>query len=459
LKHTNKFSVLLTNSPVVKRLPTIVESESRSLITNSAFLIATTLAGSCFGFLFWLAAAHCYTPEQVGVGAACISAVALLSALGEGGLSTALIRFAPGMGSRQVTFINSALIAAAACTLTLSGAFALGTPVWAPELGRLASSGSYLGLFLLTTMFFSLGQLLDNVFIAFQATQFMFVRNLVAAVMRLVFLLTVGRLLGGMGLWLAVGVAALVTLGISTLVFVPRVVGGYRMWPLFSWSLLRDKAGYALGNHFGGLLLSAPALIYPLIVVALLGAKATAYYYTSSMIAGILLIVPDAVSRSAFARSANRADRGNQTFWQTLRRTLIIMIPITVIFILSAPLVLRIFGEAYVAAGSALLSYLGISAVPNTIIVFVIVYHRIHRNTHSVVWISGLVAAICLLLSIGFAAKYGLVGIGIGWLAGQVLGVVIAVWTLRVDRATKFPVVDGRDENSEHAGDHAPDHA
>src|SRR5688500_137970 len=113
------------------------------LLSNSAFLIANTLAGSLFGFLFWVIVARTYTPAQVGVGAAYIAAIAFLTNLGEMGLGAAWIRFLPTMDERRGRFVNTSLMAAGASTLIVTLLFVIGIPIWSPELHVLLHSGSH----------------------------------------------------------------------------------------------------------------------------------------------------------------------------------------------------------------------------------------------------------------------------------------------------------------------------
>ncbi len=406
------------------------KSLNRSLLTNSAFLIGNTIAGSCFGFLFWLVAARSYTQAQVGLGAAYISALNLLTTFGELGLGTALIRFAPTLGAKRDSFVNSALAATAICTLGLTFLFSLGIPLWSPELGELARP-SLLALFAVATVAFALGQLLDSLFVAFQSAAFSFARNLAANVIRLALVLTVGRFFGAAGLLLAVGAAALATSALALLALAPRAVPGYRARPAFNWRLLRARLGYTLGNHFAALLWSMPTLVYPLIIIALLGAGANAQFYISWMVANILLIVPAAVSTSTFARAANHADVSDRTFWRTMWRTMAALVPLAAMVALGAPLMLRVFGKDYSASGGPLFLCLVASSFPYTINTFTIVYHRVHQHIRGVIWVAGAVTLLCLALSIGLGLVAGLVGIGAGWLAGQTLGMLIALWSRR----------------------------
>ena len=69
-----------------------------SLIRNGVFITATQVVTSAFGYVFWLLAAHLYSPATVGLTAAATSAatiVMLLSCLGVGGM---LIQSLPQIG-------------------------------------------------------------------------------------------------------------------------------------------------------------------------------------------------------------------------------------------------------------------------------------------------------------------------------------------------------------------------
>lgn len=394
-----------------------------SVLVNSAFLVANTLAGSAFGFLFWLVAARAYTPVEVGLGAAYVSAITFLTNAGEMGLGTALIRFAPAMDGRRASFINSALSAAGICTLGITLAFALGTPLWLPDMAELGRPGAYLWLFTASALAFGLAQLLDRVFIAFQMTHFMFVRNTLAGLIRLGVLLTVGRVFGAHGLVLAVGAGAALTFALSVLVFAPRAVPGYRIAPALDPADLRDKVSYTLGNHFATLLWSAPALVYPVVIVALLGAEANAHFYVSWMVANLLFIVPASVSTSAFARASNEAIADERAFWRAMCWTLADLLLPALLMVAAAPVVLGVFGDNYGSEGRWLFTMLVLSVFAYTVNTSVIAYHRIRQEVRAVVWLSGLITVLCMGLSMGLGAVYGLAGVGTGWLAGQMLGV------------------------------------
>jgi O-antigen/teichoic acid export membrane protein len=412
---------------------------SRSVTGNSLFLIGNTLTGSGFGFLFWLVAARNFSGTQVGVGAAYVSALTFLTTVAEMGLGTALIRFAPALGSRQVSFINSTLFATALSTLLIAGIFAHFSPFWVPDLGTGGNSTLYVSVFVASTVAFSLGQLLDRVFVAFQVTQFLFMRNFVANLLRLALVIGPVRLLGPAGLIVAIGGPALVTSWFAVLCFVPRAVPGYQFRPTFAWSMLVDKAAYTLGNHVSLLIWSAPQFIYPLMIVTLLGPAANAHFYVSWMLANMLFIVPIAVSTSAFAEAAHDPNMAGEAFWKTMRRTLAVLIPGAGTLLLAAHLILYVFGTMYLTAARGLLTYLVLSIFPYTFTTFAIAYHRIHQHTGRVIAISSAVTLLSFASSVAGAKLDGLPGVGFGWLVGQSLGALIVLATQRWEQYMTLP--------------------
>lgn len=392
--------------------------------------MANTFVGSAFGFVFWLFAAHSYNSSQVGLGAAYLSSLVFLTTLADLGFSTAVIRFAPAMKEDQRAFINSVVWSVIASTLVVCAVFALGTPLWSPEMREISRLGLASLIFIGTGVLVEAAQLLDRVFVAFEASSFMFIRNLVANVLRVGLLVSVCRLFGVSGLVLSLGGASAATFLLSAFVLVPRAVPGFRIRPAFALRVLRGKITYTLGNHLASLLWSAPSIIYPLVIVDLLGASANAHFYVSWMVANLLFIVPTSISVSTLARSANAGHLDHGSFRRTIWFTIAGLLGPAACLMALGPFVLRAFGHEYgVNADLLLFALLVLSVFPYTVNTFVITYHRIKPNTARLVVVAGLITLLCLTLSVALGAVYGLPGVGIGWLSGQLLGVIVALWS------------------------------
>jgi hypothetical protein len=59
--------------------------------------------------------------------------------------------------------------------------------------------------------------------------------------------------------------------------------------------------------------------------------------------------------------------------------------------------------------------------------------YRAQRNIRSLMWVSGTIALLSLAMVITSASLLALVGVGIGWLTGQVIGAAFAVMRRRSD--------------------------
>ncbi len=405
-----------------------------SLLMNSAFLITNTLSISIAGFLFWILATQQLEPAQIGVGAAYITAITLLSNFGEMGLGITLIRFLPTM-TQQTTFVNTTVLTVLASTLILALVFVAGVPLWAPELDELVTSAFYFGLFILSTTVFSVVQVLDKLYIALQTTHFMFLRTLCANLLKVGLVVALGASLGASGLVLAVGMGAFVSLLLSRFLFMPYVLPNDHTQAGMAWSLIRDKIGYSLGNHFSQMLWSAPPLIYPLVIISLLGAEANAYFYTSWMLANVLFIIPMATSTSVFARISNKSDPDQMVLWRVMRLTLLALLPCALLLGMLSPFLLSIFGSAYVSEGKLLLVLLIVSVFPYTLNTFFITHYRSQETMQDLIWVSGLIAFLSLLLILLFGSQKGLIGVGIGWIIGQTVGAIAILLYERYKKA------------------------
>jgi O-antigen/teichoic acid export membrane protein len=97
------------------------------------------------------------------------------------------------------------------------------------------------------------------------------------------------------------------------------------------------------------------------------------------------------------------------------------------VMVAGGKLILAIFGQAYVSAGYGLLVLLAISAIPDAVSnVAVAVCRATNRLGYSAAINLGLlvftVVSAWLLMP-----RFGLLGVGIGWLAAQVLGALACI--------------------------------
>jgi O-antigen/teichoic acid export membrane protein len=400
---------------------------NNKVLVNGVFLIGNTILSSLFGFFFWVIGTRLLDKEAVGLGAAYISALTLLTSTGEMGLGTALIRFAPTSGENQNGLINSTLTGIAGCTALAVLVFLAGVPVWSPELSELAHPGLGCAVFTFSTLVFALGQAIDRVYVAFQAAPYLFIRNASANLVRILLMLAIGAGFGANGFLLAIGGGALASIVISLSILLPRTLPAFRLCLGFQWKLLRDKIRYSLGNHVSLFLWNAPPLVYPLVVVNLMGAEANAHFYIGWMIANILYVLPTSFSTSVFANASSQSQSDDDPIWKTMALSLLGALPGMALLMGWPGLFLSLFGRGYAIGGEGLLFWLALSVIPYTVNSFIIIYYRIHQDTKSVILVTGFISLLALVLVILMGKRAGLPGVGIGWGVGQSGGALFAL--------------------------------
>jgi O-antigen/teichoic acid export membrane protein len=397
------------------------------IFVNSGFLIANSILGSFLGFIFWMLAARFFPTSAVGVGTAYFSTINLLSFLGDLGISVAVIRFAPGMKSKRDEFINSSFIFEILGTLFFIIVFSVGLNIFAPGLKAISASSFIFGIFIISSLLFSLAQFIDSLFVAFQTTQYLFFRNLTARILSVIFLLLFKNGNGINSIIFSVGLGILISFLISAFAFVPKAIRGFQFGLTFTWSLIWEKASYSLSNYFSLFMWNLPTLVYPLLIINLLGASANAFFYMSWMIANVLYIIPTSVSTSSLAEASNQATLDHQVIWKPMALTLIGLIPVVIGMIALSGPILNLFGRSYEAAGRILLIYLIIAVFPYTINSFLITYYRVILDTANLIIISSVISLLSLGFIVVLGLAYGLEGIGLGWLAAQTFGGIIAL--------------------------------
>ena len=343
------------------------------------------------------------------------------------GMGVTMLRFIAGLGDLRRNFINSSIVAEGFISLGLSILFIIGVPYWSINLQDLSNNLIHTILFVGCDVAFLLVNYLDNLFLAFNKVHFLFFRNLSANIIKLLFLLVIIAGTGSLNIVLSVGIGAVITLILSLFFFLPRTVPGYSFHFEFSPLLLQSKMSYALSNQATQLIMSLTPLLYPLIIIRILGPEVNAQFYICWMIANILFIVPVSVSTSAFAKISSDLEQGVGLLWRFLKLTLFGLILVIPVLIICSPWILGLFGEEYRQAYS-LLTWFLISSLPYAVNSFAITYYRLRVNLSSLLLISGIPAVLSLVFMVVGGILARLPGLGLGWFVAQLIGALWAVF-------------------------------
>lgn len=403
------------------------------IFSNTFYFIGYAAAGSLTGFIFWVIAARLLSAEQVGLGAAYLNAVALITILGDLGFSVALLRYIPVMREGKTSYINAVLLFNACTNLFISIVFILGIPLWADEILSLHDGLLGSTIMVLTCIFFGLGLIIDNIFIAHQKTQFALLRSICANLLKIIFLIILIKFAPIVSFLFSLALASFITVLISVYFLIPILISNFKPFQHISFRVLLSQIKFAISNYYVNIIKSILPVLFPLIVVNILGPQSNAYFYTSWMMANFLYMIPIAISTSAFADIAKLNSNYAQKNLKILRLNLLFLIPICVVIIYISPLLFSIFGKDYIV-GKTLFTILAFSVFPYSINLFVLNIFRLEQKSVVLIVLTSITSALSLLLVILLSDFLGLIGIGYGWFIGNSLGAIIGLYYVIVNR-------------------------
>jgi O-antigen/teichoic acid export membrane protein len=413
---------------------------ANSLYRNAIYLMLNSAVQALLGFVFWILAARLYTAEAVGFASAALSAVSLLSCIAAFGFGMGLIRYLPDAGVATKSLINSVFSANAISAVFISAIFIAGLGIWSPGLLFIRDQRIYMLFFVVFTAATCLAGMAPYSFIARKRSEFALIQSLIFMITKIILVVLLAQFFAAFGIFTAVGIGYLIAIIVSVSVLLPRIVKGYFPLPGIRIDLLKTIIKFSSFNYIADIFGAAPALILPIMIVNILGAEQTAYFFITWSIASLLYAIGSSTSLSIFAEGSNNGQITTRHMWQSLKFILILLIPSIILMIFLADKLLLIFGKAYSAEGTQLLMMLALSALPLSINSIYFSRKKVEKDMKPVTCFTGLIAALTLALSYLLLPEFGLISAGISWLASQTLATIIILLILLNKRLPKHSI-------------------
>jgi O-antigen/teichoic acid export membrane protein len=381
------------------------------------YLILGTGASGLLGVAFWAAAARSYSAHVVGLSAAAVSAIALVSGICSLGLSAVLVRYLPVAGPSGRPLIVRSYVLTIVLSFLVGGGVALTTGLWSPTLGFLGEDLWPLA-FALSTAAMTTFTLQDSVLTGLHAAAWIPVENTIYAVAKLVLLAALAALLPFAGPFVAWNLPLLpVILVINYLIFrrlVPKLSteGGLER---------RKVISMAAGNYGGNLLGLLGNMYLPILVANRTSASEAAYFYVPWMISLSVELVALNMMTSLTVEAALDMPRLRQLSRRALTHSMRLVVPVAALTVLLAPYGLLLFGSEYADEGTTLLRVLALGAIPNVIAALGAGVARIEHRGWIVTAIQGFQFVFVVALSAALLPGVGIAGVGIAWTGCQFL--------------------------------------
>jgi O-antigen/teichoic acid export membrane protein len=345
--------------PVSKLLA--LPSELRRLFTTFGYLVAKQGATAVLGLAYWAVATRLFSARDVGLAAAASSTAFFLGAIGALGIPLLLLAELDSLptAARRLTFSTGMYISCLA-VLILS----LGTLVLSPFLG---DSLRIIGADPTTAGFFVLGSVatmgaltFDNAAIGLHRGSAQLARGSLNSVLKLaiVGVLVLAGTRTAPGLLFAWALALVVSLVVCIpMLRLERPPAGegnlsHRV------ALTRRYGALSLKHHILNLSINSISYIVALIAALLIPPQEVAYFSTALLVSSTVMIIPYLLALSLFAEISGDQSLLHRHVRRTLPLGLALSAGTLVVVMVVAPLILRIFGPAYVANGTTALRLL-----------------------------------------------------------------------------------------------------
>jgi O-antigen/teichoic acid export membrane protein len=407
-----------------------------SQITNGLTLIGAKAISMGLGFAFWVIAARFFAPRQVGIAAGAVSAMMLCTQIAQLGFGSAFITHFPALQRRPAPLLNTSFTLTAALGVVGGLLFVALAGFAFSQLNIVAQSWGFMALFVVASLFGTLGILYDQVATALRRGDQALFRNVAFGAGTVVLLAAIvagTHHASAESIFMPWAVAGLLALVIG-LRQVRRTLPAYRLRLKVHWQLARELMHVGMPNYALTLAERAPGLILPVVVAELLSPASNATWYTVWMMAWVLYIVPIQVGLTIFSEASH--DPG--ALRESIRRGVLCSLAVgavgAVVLGLGAHLALSILGHHYASGGVWPLRILVVAFVPLS---FVQAYYsaaRARRRLREAV----VVAWSTTLVSVGLAAAAGVIGgltaMAAAWVAVQFFTGAWSMWRLRAIR-------------------------
>ncbi len=379
------------------------------------------------GFLFWVLAAGAAGVGDIGLAAGAISLMMLATQLAIAGTGSAFIinrsRFEDDLAELLHNAVTLVVLGGAAASLGSLVVVVLAME----ELRPVATDPVFAALFVLMTVFGTLGILLDHVSVALHRGDQVVSRNLTGGVLTAAPLLVapaVGWRLEAQplfALWVLGGAASCAIAAWQ----LSRHLDGYRYRPRLSRMLYAVLLRTGLPNHALTLVERAPNLLLPVVVTEVLSPEANAFWYVAWMTSWAVLVIPISIGMTLLAQVSGATASVRRDVLRAGRTGLGLGIPAAVVVAIAAPRVMSLMGPGFSAEAVAPLRILLLGLLPVLLLQLYYSLCRCGGRLREALLTGAVLACAALLVPAAVADTHGLVGMASSWVAVQA---VAAIW-------------------------------
>jgi O-antigen/teichoic acid export membrane protein len=394
---------------------------SDPLYRNGYALMVNTCLTGLLGAAYWLVAARHYAAADVGRASAAFSAMNLLSGFTAFNLVGMLTRFIPQSGRRTAGLVLRTYVFSSLASLLVAVPFLL-------IVGHLGSSYAELGsvpaglVFTAFIVCWGIFTLQDGVLVGLRSAVWVPVENGTFGIVKILLLLALATSLPHAGIYISWMLPVAISLPlVNALVFARLMQPHARLTATRIPPSARQIGRFLAGDYTGAMCVLVVTFLVPVAVAARVGPSMNAYFYAAWLVGATLELLAVNMALSLTVEGAFDKETIAANCRAALRRTMLILVPVSAVVVLAAPAALGLFGPQYAAHGTRILQLLAVATLPKALTEMYLGALRAQSRTSLVAFIQGIRAILTLGLAFWLTGIMGTIGAGIAVLASQVL--------------------------------------
>jgi O-antigen/teichoic acid export membrane protein len=410
-------------------------SASRNLLRGAYSLVANTAVTSVLGMGFWVAAARLFSSVEVGRDTVLISVMIELSTVCQLNMGNGIIRFLPDLGARSRRALGGVYGLVGMMALLVGTAFVLIVPHVSHELAYLGKEITLTVGFVAALVLWGLFTLQDAALMATRQAPWIPIENGLFGALKLAALpafLVVGAIHGVFLAWVLP--MALLLVPVNLLVFkraIPGHVTGEARESSISRIGPRRVARFLAQDYLASVFTQATLTVLPVLVIAILGAKQSAYFAMPFTIVMAFDTFAYGACTSLVVEATLEQDSLRVLTKVFARRVLTLLMPAAALLALAAPLVMLPFGHVYAQHGAGVLRLLLCASIFRAVIALFSAVARVQGRGLRLASVELALLVLVLGPAILLAGSHGIEGVGAAWLGANVI-ICLAVLPLLV---------------------------
>jgi O-antigen/teichoic acid export membrane protein len=419
----------------VNRRPALGRALGDPLLRSTYSQLLNSASSALLGLAFWVVCARLQSSWQVGRDSVLIAAMMTLTSVAQLNLANTITRFVPRAGPRTRRWILRAYGSALAATIIAATLFALLVPLLAPRLSFLRHDLPLTAAFVLACALWTIFGLQDAVLAALRRAPWIPLENSIFGLLKLAFLPALAAASLADAIFISWAIPMLLLLiPVNYMIFCRFVPAHERSHtdapPLDQILPGRGVRSFVAADLGGSVLNQAAMAMPPLLVVALIGSSANAYFYVPFALAvsfdtlffnaGISLVVEGAFGGESLEQLAQRVTR---LFAK-------LAVPGVLALLAGAPLILLAYGHRYGARGVDVLRLLACASAFRVVVSLATSIMRVQGRGGAIMRVYGALMVVLVPLLVVLTPASGIDGAALAWLAANACAAALAAPTL-----------------------------